>query len=210
MALALGSGVLKHAAPSAARPRRAHTRAPACALTQPRVVLRAPAPRIAAAVNAGCVRSAAARGRTLRPRTRCCAAADASGEARTIGSAALALALCNMCRVAMSVAILPIAREVGWQPAVQGVVQAAFLYGYTASQIQGGVLADRLGGKAVIAAAIVVFCAASLLTPLSLSAAAVSAGAALPLMLLARALVGLGEVRHSAALLPCSGITVAC
>ena len=83
----------------------------------------------------------------LRSRTRCSVAADdAFAEARTVGSAALVRALCNMCRVAMSVAILPIARDVGWQPALQGVVQSAFLYGYTASQIQGGVLADRLGG----------------------------------------------------------------
>ena len=50
-------------------------------------------------------------------------------------------------------------------------MQASFLYGYTASQIQGGVLADRLGGKAVIAAALVVFSAATLLTPLTLCSA---------------------------------------
>ena len=54
---------------------------------------------------------------------------------------------------------------------MQGLVQASFLYGYTASQIQGGVMADRLGGKAVIAAAIAVFAVATLLTPLSLSSA---------------------------------------
>ena len=178
---------------AAGLPRDARARVAACSTARTRAVLRAPALRLAGAVNTARVRLAATRSRAHRASTRCCASADAGGEARTIGSAALALALCNMCRVAMSVAILPIAREVGWQPAVQGLVQAAFLYGYTASQIQGGVLADRLGGKAVVAAAIVVFCAASLLTPLSLSAAAVSAGVALPLMLLVRALVGLGE-----------------
>ena len=114
-------------------------------------------------------------------------------------SAALALALCNMCRVCMSVAVLPISQQFGWQPAVQartrvsprplpcaalrtpltppsaahpqGLVQASFLYGYTASQIQGGVLADRVGGKVVIAAAIAVFAVATLLTPLSLTSA---------------------------------------
>ena len=50
-------------------------------------------------------------------------------------------------------------------------MQASFLYGYTASQIQGGVLADRIGGKVVIAAAIAVFAVATLLTPLSLTSA---------------------------------------
>ena len=43
----------------------------------------------------------------------------ASNEARTVGSAAVALALCNICRVCMSVAVLPIAAQYGWQPAVQ-------------------------------------------------------------------------------------------
>jgi ACS family sodium-dependent inorganic phosphate cotransporter/ACS family sodium-dependent inorganic phosphate cotransporter-like MFS transporter 9 len=59
--------------------------------------------------------------------------------------------------------------------------------------VQGGVLADRHGGKVVIAVAIAFFSVATLLTPLSLSAAAVSSGLALPLMLAVRALVGLGE-----------------
>ena len=194
-------GSAAQATPAAAGLRCAAQRPPprsrvrACAGVHARAALRAPAPQLAGAVNVSVVRSAATRTRcVLRSRTRCAVASDdAFAEARTVGSAALVLALCNMCRVAMSVAILPIARDVGWQPALQGVVQSAFLYGYTASQIQGGVLADRLGGKAVISAAVVVFSIASLLTPLSLSAAAVSAGVALPLMLLARALVGLGE-----------------
>jgi ACS family sodium-dependent inorganic phosphate cotransporter/ACS family sodium-dependent inorganic phosphate cotransporter-like MFS transporter 9 len=59
--------------------------------------------------------------------------------------------------------------------------------------VQGGVLADRHGGKVVIAVAIAFFSVATLLTPLSLSPAAVRAGLALPLMLAVRALVGLGE-----------------
>ena len=120
MALVLGSRLLR-AAPSAAwPPSDARTRAPACAAVRARAVPRAPALRLAGAVNALPVRLAAA---CVRPRgatgrrscTRCCAAADASGEARTIGSAALALALCNMCRVAMSVAILPVAPSCMWR-----------------------------------------------------------------------------------------------
>ena len=45
-----------------------------------------------------------------------------------VASSALALGLCNMCRVCMSVAVLPIAAELGWQPAVAGVVQSSFLW----------------------------------------------------------------------------------
>jgi hypothetical protein len=157
-------------------------------------------PRLRAARPAR-LRQAAAQHRAVRAAAAAAVAADELGaEARTIGSAALALALCNMRRVCMSVAVLPIAQALGWQPAVQarplgcssvqrsrprrlrfltplrrgthqGLVQSSFLWGYSASQIQGGILADRLGGKAVIAAAIAFFSAATLLTPLSLSAA---------------------------------------
>lgn len=59
--------------------------------------------------------------------------------------------------------------------------------------MSGGLLADRYGGKVVIAAAIVVFALATLATPLALSPPAVAMGIALPAMLAVRALVGLGE-----------------
>jgi len=35
---------------------------------------------------------------------------------------------------------------------VQGLIQSAFLWGYTATQLLGGSLADKYGGRAVIAA----------------------------------------------------------
>jgi MFS family permease len=35
---------------------------------------------------------------------------------------------------------------------LQGVIQSAFLWGYTATQLLGGSLADKYGGRAVIAA----------------------------------------------------------
>ncbi len=42
--------------------------------------------------------------------------------------------------------MLPIAQELGWAPGVQGVVQSAFLWGYLATQLLGGTLADNYGG----------------------------------------------------------------
>ena len=39
--------------------------------------------------------------------------------------------LCNMDRICMSVAILPMSQELGWAPSVQGVIQSSFLWGYT-------------------------------------------------------------------------------
>jgi MFS family permease len=35
---------------------------------------------------------------------------------------------------------------------VQGLIQSAFLWGYSATQLLGGSLADKYGGRAVIAA----------------------------------------------------------
>jgi ACS family sodium-dependent inorganic phosphate cotransporter/ACS family sodium-dependent inorganic phosphate cotransporter-like MFS transporter 9 len=35
--------------------------------------------------------------------------------------------------------------------AAQGLIQSAFLWGYTATQLLGGSLADKYGGRAVIA-----------------------------------------------------------
>jgi hypothetical protein len=193
-------GVLPCRAPGGCSRRAAsHAVARAAPAAAARCVSLDLAPRLSA-IATPARQPAEPRSRLPRQRTTRAAAALAgeasvvSAEARTISSAALALALCNMCRVCMSVAVLPIAAELGWQPAVQarvlrrntcafcaapalslrprcvqGLVQSSFLWGYTASQIQGGVLADRLGGKAVIASAIVFFSVATLLTPLTLS-----------------------------------------
>lgn len=106
---------------------------------------------------------------------------------------ALVLLLCNMDRICMSVAILPIAKEMAWAPSVQGLVQSAFLWGYTITQIAGGTFADRYGGRVVIAYALAWFSLASFLLPAALSKQVVAAGWALPVVLLARAAVGFGE-----------------
>eukprot|EP00951_Prasinocladus_malaysianus_P048109 scaffold654738_cov48-Prasinocladus_malaysianus.AAC.1 len=60
-----------------------------------------------------------------------------------------------MDRICMSIAIIPMAAEFGWAPAVQGLVSASFLWGYMATQLLGGSLADKYGAKVVMAVAIV-------------------------------------------------------
>ena len=65
---------------------------------------------------------------------------------RVVLPTALALMLCNMDRICLSVAMVPIAAELGWGTGVQGLVQSAFLYGYLATQLLGGTLADKYGG----------------------------------------------------------------
>lgn len=72
---------------------------------------------------------------------------------------------------------------------LQGVVQSAFLWGYMATQLLGGSLADRYGGKRVFAAGIVWFSLASMLLPAALSPSVVGAGLTIPAVLLARCFV---------------------
>lgn len=112
---------------------------------------------------------------------------------KVVGPTALALLLCNMDRICMSVAIVPMAQEFGWPAGVQGLVQSGFLWGYMATQMIGGSLADRYGGRAVMAYSILWFSTASLLMPIALSAKIMAAGLTLPAVMLARGLVGLGE-----------------
>ncbi len=136
--------------------------------------------RFAPAVSASASAGAAAQPAPDAP------AYDPRAFVRTVAPTALALALCNMDRMCLSVAMLPLAAEAGWAPSVQGLVQSAFLWGYLANQIAGGAAADRFGGKRVMAVGIAAFSAASALLP---AAAAHSLGA----VLAARAAVGLGE-----------------
>src|SRR5262249_54022868 len=69
--------------------------------------------------------------------------------------ACLAVVVCYLDRVNLSVAIIPMAAEFGWNVETQGRVLSAFFVGYLLLQIVGGRLADRFGGKAVLGAGVV-------------------------------------------------------
>ncbi|KAM7256309.1 hypothetical protein ACFE04_012050 [Oxalis oulophora] len=97
-----------------------------------------------------------------------------------------AFLLCNMDRVNMSIAILPIAAEYNWNPATVGLIQSSFFWGYLLTQIAGGIWADTVGGKQVLAFGVVWWSLATILTPV-----AVKLG--LPFLLVARAFMGVGE-----------------
>jgi MFS transporter, ACS family, solute carrier family 17 (sodium-dependent inorganic phosphate cotransporter), other len=99
---------------------------------------------------------------------------------------ALALLLCNADRVIMSVAGVPLAQAHGWGERAIGLVQSSFLWGYMLTPLLGGVLADRYGGKAVLGGGILVWSLATMATPFA-------AATSLPLLLLTRAVMGLGE-----------------
>jgi ACS family sodium-dependent inorganic phosphate cotransporter/ACS family sodium-dependent inorganic phosphate cotransporter-like MFS transporter 9 len=112
---------------------------------------------------------------------------------RVVLPIALALLVCNMDRICLSVAVLPMSRELGWPPSFQGVVQSAFLWGYAATQLLGGALADRYGGRRVMACGVLWFSLASAALPLALSPGVAAAGLTVPAVLAARCAVGLGE-----------------
>lgn len=94
--------------------------------------------------------------------------------------------LCNMDRVNMSIAILPMSAEYGWSPATVGLIQSSFFWGYLLTQILGGIWADRFGGKVVLGFGVVWWSIATMLTP-------VAAKLGLPFLLIVRAFMGIGE-----------------
>ncbi len=51
----------------------------------------------------------------------------------------------------MAVAIVAIASEFHYSKSQQGIILASFFIGYILTPIVGGTLADRYGGKAVLA-----------------------------------------------------------
>ncbi|XP_031485326.1 sodium-dependent phosphate transport protein 1, chloroplastic-like [Nymphaea colorata] len=97
-----------------------------------------------------------------------------------------AFLLCNMDRVNMSIAILPMSAEFGWNPATVGVIQSSFFWGYLLTQIAGGIWADTVGGKRVLGFGVVWWSIATVITP-------VAAKCGLPCLLVARAFMGIGE-----------------
>ena len=77
----------------------------------------------------------------------------------------LAVFVCYIDRVNISVAIIPMAAEMNWSPEAQGRVLSSFFVGYLLLQVAGGRLADRFGGKAVLGAGVLLWSLFTMLTP---------------------------------------------
>lgn len=97
-----------------------------------------------------------------------------------------AFLLCNMDRVNMSIAILPMAAEFNWNSSTIGLIQSSFFWGYLLTQIVGGIWADKIGGKLVLGFGVVWWSIATILTP-------IAARIGLPYLLVMRAFMGIGE-----------------
>jgi ACS family sodium-dependent inorganic phosphate cotransporter len=103
-----------------------------------------------------------------------------------VGLCCFATFICYIDRVNISVAIIYMAQEFQWNPEMQGRVLSAFFLGYLLTQIVGGRLADRYGGKLVLAAGVLLWSMFTVLTP---PAAFLGFGG----FMIARICMGMGE-----------------
>ena len=93
--------------------------------------------------------------------------ASPAGSRWLVFMTVLAVYICMIDRIAISIAIIPMAEENGWSPTIQGAVMSAFFLGYVTLQIPAGYLSDRFGGKWVLGLGVLFWSLFTLLTPAS-------------------------------------------
>ena len=97
-----------------------------------------------------------------------------------------AVFVCYIDRVNISIAIIPMAEEYGWDEGVQGIILSCFYFGYMVTQLLGGYLADRFGGKLVLAVGVIWWSLFTILTP-------PAAAMGITMLIVTRVLMGMGE-----------------
>ena len=96
------------------------------------------------------------------------------------------VALCYADRSNISTAMIEMASDFGWDKSFQGWVLSSFFFGYAFTQVLGGQLADRYGGKFVLAAGVASWSLFTALTPEAAAAGVVP-------LIATRILLGVGE-----------------
>ena len=76
-----------------------------------------------------------------------------------------AVFICYVDRVNISLAIGAMAKEFGWDKTTSGFVMSSFFIGYLLTQVPGGALAGRYGGKWVLAGGVLLWSLFTALTP---------------------------------------------
>ncbi|XP_010250273.1 PREDICTED: probable anion transporter 6, chloroplastic isoform X2 [Nelumbo nucifera] len=104
---------------------------------------------------------------------------------KLIGTTSLAFVVCNMDKVNLSVAIIPMSHQFGWTSSMAGLVQSSFFWGYALSQLPGGWLAKIFGGRKILEVGVFSWSVATILVPL--------VSGFLPGLVFSRILVGIGE-----------------
>uniref|UniRef100_A0A7N0U548 Major facilitator superfamily (MFS) profile domain-containing protein n=1 Tax=Kalanchoe fedtschenkoi TaxID=63787 RepID=A0A7N0U548_KALFE len=110
---------------------------------------------------------------------------DVPHRYRLIGATALAFVVCNMDKVNLSIAIIPMSHQFGWNSSTAGLVQSSFFWGYALSQLPGGWLAKSFGGRKVLEIGVLVWSLATACVPFL--------AGYMPGLVLSRILVGIGE-----------------
>ena len=77
----------------------------------------------------------------------------------------LAVYICFIDRVAISIASIPMAEQWNWSPTIQGAVMSAFFLGYVTIQIPAGYFSDLYGGTWVLGLGVLFWSLFTLLTP---------------------------------------------
>ena len=98
----------------------------------------------------------------------------------------LAVFICYIDRVNISVAIIPMQDQFGWSESQVGLILGSFYFGYMITMILGGYLADKYGGKKVLGYALLIWSLFTIVTPFF-------AYQGLWWLILIRILMGLGE-----------------
>ena len=98
----------------------------------------------------------------------------------------LAVFICYIDRVNISVAIIPMQEQFGWSESQVGIILGSFYFGYMITMTVGGYLADKYGGKKVLGYALLIWSLFTIITPLF-------AYQGLWWLILVRILMGLGE-----------------
>ncbi|MEQ8662652.1 MAG: MFS transporter, partial [Gammaproteobacteria bacterium] len=98
----------------------------------------------------------------------------------------LAVFVCYIDRVNISVAVIAMQEQFGWDEKTKGLVLSSFFIGYMLFMAPSGWLANKLGGKLILGLAVLWWSVFTVLTP-------AAAFIGLPLLIIARIAMGLGE-----------------
>ncbi|CAG8718052.1 4329_t:CDS:2, partial [Cetraspora pellucida] len=86
----------------------------------------------------------------------------------------------------MAIAVVYMTKEFGFTSSIQGVILSSFFLGYLTTQVLGGALADKYGGKWVLSVSAASWTLFTFLTP-------ISANFGLGYLIICRILLGIGE-----------------
>ncbi len=97
-----------------------------------------------------------------------------------------AIFICFIDRVNISIAMIPMVADYGWDEETQGQIYSSFFIGYALLQIIGGRLADKYGGKIILASGVILWSIFTIFTP-------PAAAFGLAALITVRILMGMGE-----------------